>query len=214
MTPYYADDLVTLFLGESIEVIPELAFDSVVTDPPFGIGWARGGWADRPEDYAGFMRSWLDLTATAKTHFVWQGLPNASRWHEWFPPDFRIFAACKGFTQYRPTPLQWSWDPVIFWGDIAGEPQAGRRDWNVQWLAPFGAGRPHLNHPSPRPLEQTTYIASLTAGTILDPFAGSGTTLLAAKLLGRRAVGVEIEERWCEEAAGRLSQGSLGLETA
>jgi site-specific DNA-methyltransferase (adenine-specific) len=69
-------------------------------------------------------------------------------------------------------------------------------------------------HPCPKPLRWMTWatsLASLPGETVLDPFAGSGTTLLAAKSLGRRAIGIEIEERYCEIAAQRCSQEVLGL---
>lgn len=68
-------------------------------------------------------------------------------------------------------------------------------------------------HPTPMTLDLAEFLVKLSCppdGVVLDPFAGSGTTLLAAKRLGRRSVGIEIEERWCEEAAGRVgAQQSL-----
>lgn len=79
----------------------------------------------------------------------------------------------------------------------------------------FSIGRePMAKHPSPKPLDITTWFLDRMPGYdlgrgVLDPFAGSGTTLVAAKLLGRKAVGVEVEERYCEVAASRLSQGVL-----
>lgn len=67
-------------------------------------------------------------------------------------------------------------------------------------------------HPAPFPIElPLRALETTTAAAVLDPFAGSGTTLLAAKLQGRRAVGIELEERWCELAATRLSQETLPL---
>jgi hypothetical protein len=62
------------------------------------------------------------------------------------------------------------------------------------------------DHPSPKPLKAMQWLVSRFSGTVIDPFMGSGTTLVAAKNLGRQAVGIEIEERYCEVAAKRLSQ--------
>jgi site-specific DNA-methyltransferase (adenine-specific) len=68
------------------------------------------------------------------------------------------------------------------------------------------------NHPTPKPLELIRFMVEISArpgSVIVDPFMGSGTTLLAAKLEGRRAIGIEINEEYCELAANRLAQGVL-----
>jgi site-specific DNA-methyltransferase (adenine-specific) len=214
--PYYEDTAsgITIYHGDCREVLPELATGratAVVTDPPFGIGFYYGTYQDDPVTYPDMMRAWIMEASRIVgdgPFFVWQAMPNAPRWHEWFPQDFRIFAACKGFVQFRPHAVQNSWDPVVFWGSARGTARH-RRDFHVQALAPFGANRPRREHPCARPLEQVRYIveiATAISDVVLDPFMGSGTTLRAAKDLGRKAIGIEIEERYCEIAAKRLAQ--------
>jgi len=66
-------------------------------------------------------------------------------------------------------------------------------------------------HPTAKPVELMLRLLSKTQGTILDPFMGSGTTLRAAKDLGRKAIGIEIEERYCEIAARRMGQEVLAV---
>ena len=216
--PYYQDDSCAIILGDCREVLPELETgiaDCLLTDPPYGIGFSLyESHEDSPEGYAELMKAALLESGRIigdGPAFVWQGMKNAAIWHSWFPSEFRILAACKSFVQYRGCAIQWSWDPVIHWGKaICHEPHVLRKDWHVQYLAPFGANRVKSEHPCPRPYEQVLYFAHLTeSDCMLDPFAGSGTSLEVAKNLGRRAIGIEIEERYCEIAAKRMSQSVL-----
>lgn len=199
-----------LILGDCREALPTLPrVDAMVTDPPFGIGFEYESHDDCPDAYAALMRDVIAALPVDGPCAVWQGMLNADSWHEWFPKGFRIFAACKGFVQYRPTALQWSWDPVIIWGKPRGEPRAGRRDWHVQMTTMFGAGRERIDHPCPRPTDQVGYvIESLTreGDTILDPFMGSGTTGVACIKLGRKFIGIEIEPKYFDIACRRIEE--------
>lgn len=218
MKPYYEDKEsgITIYHGDCREVLPSIgSVDCVVTDPPYGIGFKYNQHNDTPDGYAEMMREWI-ASATPLVRgswWVWQAMLQADSWHKWFPDGFRIFAALKGFVQFRPQSVQHSWDPVIFWGSLTcDEPSVYRKDFHYQALAPFGAGRERINHPCPRPIEQVRYVLSLATqgdACVLDPFMGSGTTLRAAKDLGLSAIGIEIDERYCEIAANRLAQKVL-----
>jgi site-specific DNA-methyltransferase (adenine-specific) len=212
---YYSEPGIELWHGDCREVLPTLAAgspDALVTDPPFGIGWSRASWSDAPADYPDLI-GWLVAEAnrlvTDGFCFVFQAMPNVGRFHEWFPEGWRIFAACKNFAQIRPTGVWHSWDPVVFWRNgpnSAPNSALVNRDYCVGNVAGvFGDG---INHPCPKPLDTMRHIVNVAApvgGLVIDPFFGSGSTLLAAKLLGRRAWGCEIEERYCEIAARRLT---------
>jgi predicted RNA methylase len=203
----------TLYLGDCREVLPTLSgIDAVVTDPPYGIGFKYESHVDDPVTYPSFIGPVVSecsrLVGVGPCVF-WQGMPNCDRWHTWFPPGFRLFAACKGFVQYRPTPIQYAWDPVVFWGMPRGYAGVGRRDWHLQSLAPFGAYRDRVEHPSPKPIEQSVYVVEMFTAlgdAILDPFMGSGTTGVACARLGRGFIGIEIEPRYFDIACRRIEQ--------
>lgn len=217
MSPYYADDLVTLYHGDCRDLFPAITGDALVTDPPFGIEFGRATWSDAPDQYPALMR-WLVATARSNISgwcFVFQAMPNVGRFHEWFPDGWRIYAACKNFALIRPMAGVWhSWDPVVFWNHDptrkAPNSTVLNRDYHVGNVAGLFGLR--ADHPCPRPLDtvkQLVTIATPLGGCVIDPFAGSGTTLRAAKDLGVRAIGIELDERYCEVAAERLAQGSL-----
>jgi site-specific DNA-methyltransferase (adenine-specific) len=213
MKPYYEHAGITIYHGDCREILPGLEMaDAVVTDPPFGISWARATWEDSMEAYPELMR-WLVAECNRLVIngwcFVFQAMPNAPRFHEWFPEKWRIYAACKNFAQIRPTGIWHSWDPVVFWGngEACRNQEAVNRDYFVGNVA--GVFLQEREHPCHKPIdtmEHIVSIASLPDSLLIDPFMGSGTTLRAAKDLGRSAIGIEIEEKYCEIAAKRLSQ--------
>jgi site-specific DNA-methyltransferase (adenine-specific) len=215
LRPYYDHAGIQIYHGDCRDVLPTLSADALVTDPPYGINWSRATWADDAEAYPELMR-WLVGEAGRGISgwcFVFQAMPNVGRYHEWFPPGWRIFAACKNFAQIRPTGVWHSWDPVVFWNNAPNSaPNSGHvnRDYHVGNVA--GVFGEKIGHPTPKPIDTMRHIVQLAAppgGLILDPFMGSGTTLRAAKDVGRRAIGVEVEEKYCEIAAKRLSQAVL-----
>jgi site-specific DNA-methyltransferase (adenine-specific) len=214
----------TLYLGDCREILPTLGpVDAVISDPPYGVGFKYESHVDDPDTYPALMR---DVVAHVERlrgdgpAVFWQGMLNADRWHEWFPKGFRLFAACKGFTQFRPTTPQFGWDPVVFWGKSTAKPAVGARDWHLQSLAPFGYGRENCGHPCPRPLEQMRYVIETftsSGETVLDPFMGSGTTGIACAKLGRKFTGIEIDETYFNVACLRITaayaQPDLFVET-
>ena len=203
--PYYSDDSCIVLLGDCRELLPLIGtVDLVLTDPPYGIGFAaqptdyqrakgfeRKSWDNKPVD-AELMAAVL---AKGRDQIVWGGnyysLPISRGWLAWTKPDS---PPSMGSVEFAWTNLD----------------QCARHI--SQSIAATNAER--VGHPTQKPLAVIRWCLSLVpaAKTILDPFMGSGTTLRAAKDLGRKAIGIEIEERYCEIAAKRLAQAVLPLE--
>ena len=206
---YYEDDYVTLYHGDCLEH-PEWWTDAdvLVTDPPYGMAY-RSGWVrdrtDRP--IAGD-----DTTGVRDEAFkIWGNRPAIlfGRWDIDRPgkPRHRLI--------WSKAPDPGMGDLSFPWGNsdeeiyVYGNGWKGARGPNV-----ITCPKPPVNnrpdHPTPKPIGlMEALIEKCPPGLIADPFAGSGSTLVAAKLLGRKAVGVELEERYCEIAARRLSQEVL-----
>jgi site-specific DNA-methyltransferase (adenine-specific) len=207
----------SLHNGDCLEYMKSMqpaSVDCVITDPPYGIDFKYSMHDDSPIEYEAMMKAVIEQTERINKgmSFFWQAMLNADKWHRWFPAGFRLFAACKGFVQYRPTPVQYSFDPVVFWGNFAGEPSVYKKDWHVQSLAPFGAGREKIAHPCPRPLEQVEYVVELASkpgDTVFDPFMGSGTTAVACQMLGRNFIGCETDPKYFAVAEKRVKKAAL-----
>lgn len=228
-TPYYTDDLVTLYHGDALEILPEIPPGSVhhvITDPPYILqagssstkGSKTGGWAD---------------------------MMNASHWYaSWY----RLVSSTLKETGSLWTFGNWRSLPVLQRAAIdSGLPAVSCMIWDKAWIGPAGpqqlrsqyelclvlaksqffirdrsqgdvltiqasSSKP-TGHPAEKPkslLRRIIELSGAIAGDlILDPFTGSGTALVAAKELGIRAIGIEAEERWCEVAARRLLQDGL-----
>jgi DNA modification methylase len=205
--PYYEQDGITIYHGDCREILPGLPkVDLVLTDPPYGIGEAAGknksrGFLAQSKDYGN--SDWdnaiqpdaiLQAVALAKQAIVFGGnyypLPPASCWLVWDKEN--------GETDFADCELAWT------------NLKKAVRIKRHQWHGMIRKGNEERVHPTQKPLDVIRWAMSFTDGQIvLDPFMGSGTTLLAAKLEGRRAIGIEIEEKYCEIAANRLRQKVL-----
>jgi DNA modification methylase len=195
-----------------------------VTDPPYGIGFEYASHDDTPDGYGAWLWSILEL-AEGKCNpgapfFVWQAMSNVRHFSEWFPRDWRLFAACKNFVQMHPSKIamQYAFDPVVVWW-VPGARYSENtlnRDWYIGNTANTmnrkdgdGGG-----HPCPRPLDQMRHIVNQWAAngaTVLDVFMGSGTTGVACVQLGRKFIGIEIEPRYFDIAVKRISKAQMQI---
>lgn len=237
MTPYYEHAGITIYHGDCRDILPTLGkFDLCLTDPPYSISVTsdhenkKGKGKRRLNFFKG------DLDWKAMTEFVHDRVcdiagmaPSIYIWcsHRQFGGIVSVLES-KG---YKTRPIVWrkkcpvpappgvGYDSAVelcVYAFINGRkwvPKTGTKCPNVIDADSYRNGMPgKVDHPTQKPLE-TAKIPILysteTCDAIIDPFMGSGTTLVAAKELGRKAVGIEIEEKYCEIAAKRLSQEVL-----
>jgi DNA modification methylase len=218
MSIYYQDDLVTLYHGDCLELTDWVNADVLVTDPPYGIAWkgvsnytATGQnavkWTegiandDKPEFRDKVLELWgnkpaivfgswrVNRPAQTQHRLIWHkagqapGPANAP----FMSQDEEIYILGKGFIATSP-PMR----SVITTTEARSVEVA------------------KIGHPTPKPVGlMELLIERSPSGLIADPFAGSGATLIAARNKGRKAVGVEFEEKYCELIANRLQQHTL-----
>lgn len=215
--PYYQDDLVTLYHGDCRENAAWVRANVLVTDPPYGIKWStHGGGRD--------LRNWAPRVGKAGIIGDEDTAARDSVLTLWGEKPAIVF----GSPLIAPpagTIQVLVWRKPVDTG-VVGARFVWRRDWEAIYLlgkwprsnpnrssvieSRGGLERYRTAHPHTKPTAlMETLIAEAPLGVIADPFAGSGSTLLAAKLLGREAVGVEADEKWCELAANRLAQDNL-----
>ena len=244
MTPYYQDDHVTIYHGDSFDILHSLSgVGAVVTDPPYSSGGAFRGdramktttkyvssstAAYRPE-FAGDNRDqrsflawstmWLNACRQASTpgavlcSFIdWRQLPmltDAVQAGGW---TWRGVAVWDKTLKCRPAAGQFSsQSEFVVWGTNGAtiRRETGKQIPGVFPLAaPDTADRDHI---AQKPADVMRWVLQTVqpAAIVLDPFMGSGTTLRAAKDCGHRAIGIEVDERYCEIAAKRMGQEVL-----
>lgn len=217
MTPYYDEDGVTIYHGDCRPILAEMGTecaDVLVTDPPYGMAFRSGmggafgesvitgdedtgvrdavleWWGDRPAIV--FGRWSVPRPHATRMVLTWEkgnhvGMGDLTL--PWKPNTEEVYILGSGFSGHRGS-------AVLRHNAIAGTVgQAARGD---------------RFHPTEKPVTlMAELISKCPPGAVLDPFMGSGTTLRAARNAGRKAIGVELDERYCEVAARRLAQGVL-----
>lgn len=223
MKPYYEHAGITIYNCDCREILSELDADAMITDPPYGVGFTGKTWFSQnrgaarvsDESYVSYEDTEENFTAVivpalklgiSRTKC---GLVFIADRSLWLLPRGQaiggIFSpagtglGCWGFQNFIHC-VFYGHDPYLANG-LGSRPNGKYGTW------PNDANQ--SGHPCAKPMDVMNWAvsrASLPGHLIIDPFAGSGTTLEAAKNTGRLAVGIEIEERYCEIAAKRLSQ--------
>lgn len=245
MKPYYERGGVSLYHGDCRELLPSIAADLVIGDPPYGdtsIDWDQHveGWIEKlqaPQLWLfGSMRSLLATGIPAGwrhvqevvwekqngssllndrfrrvhelvVHFAKVDLPWEALHHE---AQVTMDATARTVRRKR-RPAHWGAIDEGHFSSIDGGPRLMRSVLHVR------SCHGEAQHPTQKPtalLEPLIAYSCPPSGLVLDPFAGSGSTLIAARNLGRRAVGIEADERYCAIAASRLAQEVFDFEGA
>jgi site-specific DNA-methyltransferase (adenine-specific) len=200
---YYSDDSVTLYHGDCREVTAWLEADVLVTDPPYGMAYVSG-W--KPNEIAGDRT--LNIRDDALS--AWGDRPAIvfGTWRVPRPAATRALLVWDKGEWPGMGDLKLPWGPSHEEVYVLGEGFIGTREGTVIRTNRIPASR--VDHPTPKPVSlMERLIQKCPHGVVADPFAGSGATLLAARAQGRRSIGVELEERYCELIASRLAQGDL-----
>ena len=222
--PYYQDEWCAIYNADCREILPHLEpVDLVLTDPPYGteLGTANDQRQDNTHLHKGGNVLWDDTYE----HFVAEIVPRLNAAIE-FAGRAIVFTGPHIHEQKKPAAI----------GGIYHKAATGRTPWGSKNLLPIlfygappnliGAHRPTvfqtarsygqsgIEHPCPKPVEWLKWLLAaytLSGHIVLDPFMGSGATLRAAKDLGLKSIGVEIEEKYCEIAVKRLRQEALAF---
>lgn len=228
MSIYYQDEWVTLYHGDCLEMIAELPMaNAVITDPPYSASTHTNAKSNKGkghgtsqidfdaledpvtlfETFADKTKGWIIANVDYKHAFVLDNTP---------PPSLRclrvgVWVKTNPMPQIsadRPAP---GWEAIVYMhrADVKPAWNGGGKSGN--YILPLAQGE---GHPTSKPIQMVSdWVQKFTnpGDVVLDPFAGSGTTLRAAKDLGRRAIGIEINEAYCEITARRLSQEVLDL---
>lgn len=215
MKPYYGPiSGITIYHGDCREITDWLMADYVVSDPPYGIDWKRGVNHVRNSKKHEGIKGDNDTTVRDEMLRLAFGKPCAVFgsfyapypqyvrqvlvWHK--PDDAGVVGSTTGYRRDA--------EPIFLIGAWPLRPVA----WSSVIRSTAGsiaATVTATGHPHTKPVDLMARLISLHEGCVADPFMGSGSTLVAARRMGRKAIGVELEERYCEAAAKRLSQSML-----
>lgn len=236
--PIYDLEGITIYHADCLEVLPQLSqVDHVITDPPYapvsmlnartgstikhrrdGV-WYDFGYEALTDELRRRSAEWMAVLAR-RWVIVWTDIESDQAWRDALGAGLRYVRTGVWVREHAAPQFSGDRPAQGVEACVIAHARATRMKWNgggrpAVWVGPIvNANDPSRQHKSPKPLwlmrkllEQFTDPGDI----ILDPFMGSGTTLRAAKDLGRRAIGIEISEEFCAVAVDRLRQGVLAL---
>ena len=209
MKHYYKDDHCTIYHGDCREILPELPkVDLVLTDPPYGINYGGLNKSEKQKTDHGWNRyhdsEWDNfrpekkdirlIMSKGENTIIWGG----NYFADWLPPTMGWLVWNKGQRDFTLADGELAWTSF----------NNALRIFDVSRADALQDGKKHPTQKSLKVMKMSVEYADRhgKAQTILDPFMGSGTTLRAAKDLNRKAIGIEMEEKYCQIAAERLRQ--------
>lgn len=211
LEPYYENNGITIYHGDCREILPSIGkVDLVLTDPPYGINFQSNYRKIKHSHIAGDLFLPLKEIALAvksakRAAYVfcrWDNLTEMPK-----PKSVLVWVKNNWSMGDLSHEHGRQWEAICFYPGPAHE--FTKRIPDIIHSARTGNGL----HPTQKPVSLMAKLISCNVGElVLDPFMGSGTTLRAAKDLGRKAIGIEIDERYCEIAVNRLRQEVLDFE--
>jgi DNA modification methylase len=207
--PYYSDESVVIYNADCREIlplIPDKSIDLVLTDPPYNVGLDYCDGDNRP-DYKEWCKEWFYMLP--RPLYFTPGHFNLPMWYLIEEPKW-VMAWFKD-NQCSRTKLGSGfmlWEPILVYGD-------GQKVNQDAFYEPIGMQSDTGDHPCPKSAkawQKLMVLISQPNDLILDPFLGSGTTCYCAKKLGRKSIGIEISEKYCEIAAKRCQQTVMNFE--
>lgn len=220
MTPYYEESGIVIYQGDCAELLPRLRADALITDPPYGVdlgssdsrggrhGLAKSRYNSYEDTFDNFMATVVPAVNDALLRVNRGAVFAGKHITRYSPPDALGGIYCPsaigrgrwGFTQFFPI-LLYGHCPTLHLG--------------AKHTVLYSTEVAEQNgHPCPKPVGWMHWLlelVTLPTELIIDPFMGSGTTLVAAKRMGRKAIGIELDEQYCDIAVHRLRQGALDL---
>jgi site-specific DNA-methyltransferase (adenine-specific) len=222
MTPYYSEDGITIYHGDCREVMPGLKCGALVSDPPYflpavhysvrsGTSKSVGDLSILENYFCGVFKEFAAALSGDGTAYVFCDGQSYPIFHR---ASYSVFRKVRPLIWDKQVSINgYSWrhqHEIVLFGEMSEAPNVPTGDGDVLKCRAVPIGeRLHL---AQKPVELLKRLIAKSTGVVLDPFCGSGSTLLAAAQHGREAIGIEIEERYCEIAANRLSKHVLPLQ--
>ncbi len=204
IAPCYSDSVVTIYHGDCREILPNVIADVMVSDVPYGMAY-QSGWKESSS-----VANDNDPTVRDAALEIWGGKPALifGRWSVPRPAGVRELLIWDKGDWPGMGDLSLPWGPSTEEIYVLGEGFVGKRRGQI--IRDPKRPKPNGFHPTEKPIGlMEILVRACPPGVIVDPFMGSGSTLVAARNLGRKAIGIELDRKYVDIAVQRLAQQTM-----